>query len=664
MKYSILRRLSFKSILNRKNIYGPYLLAIGFLFSLEYILLSLLNNNYVRENNDNDTLMTLLSMALFFITLMNIIIALYGSRFVSKIRHQEFGLYTVLGMENKHIRYMFLVEYLLCWLITSAMSVLFGFGLGKFMFIILNRMMHDTGATFMSYPFDLKTAILTVSILFAIFITIFILDNYRLIRYKPAELLSQANASEREPRVRILITLFGLVTLGLGYYVALTSQGVIQSMLKIFIAVLLVVMGTYCLFVTGSILVLKLLKKNNDYYYQAHHFLTISGMLYRMKANAVSLATIAILCSGIILTLSATVTLYSSMQSQINSVLPRQYELAPNNMNQSNDQQTIQDLRSGLNGIKQKKSVTHSLLLQQLSTPASLTSNGTLQRLSKNVRDTTKGRPIYLLVQTVNDFNRLTHKHYQLNDQTVMIGSNLINVSKYKHLGIVNKQYKVKQVDTSILTAKYGIEVVSIIVPDQQLLLKTQEHYQNYNRNTDKFMKTPLDINLYFDLKDGQQLTNKQIKAFQTKYGQTITTKKSVQQMEYHLYGGLLFIGMLVSLVLFVITILMLYFKQISEGYADRKNYQIMQQVGLPKELIKKTIHSQIVWLFVLPLIVGLIHVLFATNIMSQLMGIVGITNMHLYFISYVIVGIVFTLLYLIVYLITSSKYYHLINGN
>lgn len=661
MKYSILSRLSFKSILNRKNIYGPYLLAIGFLFSLEYILLSLLNNSYVRENND--ILMTLLSIALFFITLMNIIIALYGSRFVSKIRRQEFGLYTVLGMENKHIRYMFFVEYLFCWLITSTMSVLFGFGLGKFMFIILNRMMHDTGATFMSYPFDLQTAIFTVSILFVIFLTIFLLDNYRLIRYKPAELLSQANAGEREPKVRILITLFGLVTLGLGYYVALTSQGVIQSMLKIFVAILLVVIGTYCLFVTGSILVLKLLKKNNDYYYQAHHFLTISGMLYRMKGNAVSLATIAILCSGIILTLSATVTLYSSMQSQINSVLPRQYELAPNNMNQGNDQQTIQNLKSSLNDIEQKKSVTHSLLLQQLATQASLTSNGTLQRLPKNVSDT-KGRPIYLLVQTVNDFNQLTHKHYQLNDQTVLIGSNLINVSKYKHLGIVNKQYKVKQVDTSILTAKYGIEVVSIIVPNQQLLLKTQEHYRNYDRNTDKFVKTPLDINLYFDLKDGQKLTNKQVKAIQTKYGQTITTKKSIQQMEYRLFGGLLFIGMLVSLVLFVITVLMLYFKQISEGYADRKNYQIMQQVGLPKELIKKTIHSQIIWLFVLPLIVGLIHVLFATNIMSQLMGIVGITNMHLYFISYVIVGIVFTLLYLIVYLITSSKYYHLINGN
>lgn len=659
MKYSILRRLSFKSIFNRKNIYGPYILAIGFLFSLEYILLSLLNNSYVRESND--TLMTLLSMALFFITVMNIIIALYGSRFVSKIRRQEFGLYTVLGMENKHIRYMFLVEYLFCWLITSVMSILFGFGLGKFMFIILNRMMHDTGATLMSYPFDLQAAIFTVSVLFVIFITIFLLDNYRLVRYKPAELLAQAGAGEREPKMRIVVTLFGLVALGFGYYVAITSQGVIQSMLKIFIAIFLVVIGTYCLFVTGSILVLKLLKKNNDYYYQAHHFLTISGMLYRMKANAVSLATIAILCSGIILTLSATVTLYSSMQSQINSVLPRQYELAPNNIHQSNDQQTIQNLKSGLNDIKQKKSVTHSLLLQQLATPVSLTSEGTLHRLSKNVRDT-KGRPIYLLVQTVNDFNQLTHKHYQLNDQTVMIGSNLIDVSKYKHLGIIDKQYKVKQVDTSILTAKYGIEVVSIIVPDQQLLLKTQEHYQSYDMNTDKFVKTPLDINLYFDLKDEQQLTNKQIKAFQIKYGQTITTKKSVQKMEYHLYGGLLFIGMLVSLVLFVITVLMLYFKQISEGYADRKNYQIMQQVGLPKELIKKTIHSQIIWLFVLPLIVGLIHVLFATNIMSQLMGIVGITNMHLYFISYIIVGIVFTLLYLIIYLITSSKYYRLID--
>lgn len=661
MKYSILRRLSFKSILNRKNIYGPYILAIGFLFSLEYILLSLLNNSYVRESND--TLMTLLSMALFFITVMNIIIALYGSRFVSKIRRQEFGLYTVLGMENKHIRYMFLVEYLFCWLITSVMSILFGFGLGKFMFIILNRMMHDTGATLMSYPFDLQAAIFTVIILFAIFITIFLLDNYRLVRYKPAELLAQAGAGEREPKMRIVVALFGLVALGFGYYVAITSQGVIQSMLKIFIAIFLVVIGTYCLFVTGSILVLKLLKKNNDYYYQAHHFLTISGMLYRMKANAVSLATIAILCSGIILTLSATVTLYSSMQSQINSVLPRQYELAPNNIHQSNDQQTIQNLKSGLNDIKQKKSVTHSVLLQQLTTPASLTSEGTLHRLSKNVRDT-KGRPIYLLVQTVNDFNQLTHKHYQLNDQTVMIGSNLIDVSKYKHLGIIDKQYKVKQVDTSILTARYGIEVVSIIVPNQQLLLKTQEHYQSYDMNTDKFVKTPLDINLYFDLKDEQQLTNKQIKALQTKYGQTITTKKSVQKMEYHLYGGSLFIGMIVSIVLFVITVLMLYFKQISEGYADRKNYQIMQQVGLPKELIKKTIHSQIIWLFVLPLIVGLIHVLFATNIMSQLMGIVGITNMHLYFISYIIVGIVFTLLYLIIYLITSSKYYHLIDEN
>lgn len=661
MKRSVLTRLSLKSMASRKNIYFPYLLAIGFLFALEYILLSLLSNQYV--NHSDDVLSQLIMIGVFFTTLLNIIIAFYASRFISQAKQKEFGLYTVLGLENKHIRYMMRIEYLISWLATGTLSIVAGFSLGKMLFIALNRMMHDRGATLMDYPFDPFAAGVTLALLLFIFVVIFITDSFRLSRLTPADLLSKAEAGESEPKGRIVVALLGIVTLAGGYYIALTSEGVVQSLMKVFVAILLVIIGTYCLFLSGSVLVLKGMKKKKSYYYKPNHFLNVSGMLYRMKANAVSLATIAILCGGIILVMSATLTLYRGMQQKVASVMPRDYSIemtTPSSLDVKKDEHQLQQ---ALRSIKKETKLDHTFVLHQLVAPAELTQQKELKSLSSNPQKV-KGRPVYVLAQPLQDYNRLTNTRHKLKAGQMLIDSNLIKLDDYHQLKAGEQTYDVKKVDASALTSKYGVEVICLVVKDQKQLTQLQKIFHVYDPKNKTIKTVPFDQTAYFDVaKSTPELTKKTIRSVQSKLGVIIETKKNVQRSMYSLYGGLLFIGVIVSLVLLIGTILMLYFKQIAEGYSDQHNYAIMKRVGLPDSLIRKTIRAQIIWIFGLPLAIGLIHILFATNIMSQLMGLVGITDMSLYSNSYVIVALVFAALYFGVYLLTSSAYYRLVNG-
>lgn len=654
MKRSVLTRLALKSMTSRKKLYFPYLLAISFLFSLEYVMLSLLSNEYVNQRSD--TLPMLVGIGVFFTSILTIIIALYAGRFVSKTKQQELGLYAVLGLENKHIRFMIAIEHVISWVITSLLGVLLGYGLGKVLFISLNRMMRNTGATFMDYPFDQTAALLTMALLLAVFFMLFLTDSFRLRKLTPAALLTQANAGESEPKANIWVALFGVLTLASGYFIAMTSEGVLQSMTKIFLAIFLVIIGTYCLFLSGSILVLKGMKKKKAYYYQPNHFLSISGMLYRMKANAVSLATISILCGGIVLTLSATLTLYRGMQEQVDGVMPRDYSIEL-----ADEKQGEQTLNDSLSQIEASHSIEQSFIHHQLLVPAELTEQKELNELSTNQQEV-NGRQVFILAQTVHDYNQMMQTNEELKQNELLLASNLIDVTDYDRLEVADSNYQVKQIDASSIPSNYGVEVMYLVVANQNQLERVQDHYHVLNPRNQTMTTEPINQTAYFDASESAQGLQSTFDEVQEEQDVSVQSKKSMQEGLYGMNGGLLFIGMIVGLVLLVGTILMLYFKQITEGYADRSNYFIMKRVGLPSELIKKTIRSQIIWIFGLPIAIGLIHILFATNIMSQMMGVLGITDMSLYFSSYLIVAVIFAALYFAVYLLTSYAYYHIVD--
>lgn len=666
MKFSILNKVAFRSMLAHKKLFFPYLIAVILLFGLEYILLSLLQNEYVLEFHSD--LKSILGIGVFFSTLLVIIITLYTSNFIQKNQTKEFGLYSVLGLEKKHIRFVMLIQNLFSWLVTAIFSVAFGYLLGSLMFIALNRMMQDTGATLMDYPFQLDTAMGVVGLLFITFAIVYVINALKMIRLNPIHLLRSAHKGEKEPKGRIWLTLLGLAALAGGYYIALTQDSVLSSLSNVFLAILFVMVGTYFLFISLSILVLKMMRKNKKWYYQPNHFLSISGMLHRMNNNAVSLASIAILCSGVILVLGITVTTYRTMEMQIENAQPAEYTLSP--VAEKKHESEVEENEKLLLDIVDELSEYGDLKDVQIQT--SLPAFGYLDDQSIHplpARGTDEyekldplGQTIFLIGETVETYNEIHDATLSLEEDEVLITSNLLDMDEFETVEINGKTYESIQVSPDVIPSNYGTEVIYLGFSTKEELDALQRDFLAYDNFTHEYYTFQYATSVHFNVAGDETGVKQRINEIEKEEALQIQTKEETRKSMYELYGGLLFIGVIVSVVLMIGMILMLYFKQISEGYQDRNNYKIMKQVGLPNALIKKTIRSQIIWIFLLPIIVAVVHNLFASKIMYMLIGLFGTRDLSVFVTSYFGVLVIFTLVYLLFYWLTSRTYYHIID--
>ena len=658
MKTSILNKLAFRSISSHKKLYFPFLLAVSLLFSLEYILLSLMQNEYVLEFHPD--LKIFVGMGIFFSTLLMVIISLYTSNFIQKNQTKEFGLYTVLGLEKKHILWITFIQMLFNWVVTSVFSVVIGYLSGNLMFVGLNRLMKDTGADLMDYPFQIQTALGIVALLFVTFLVSFIFHSFKINRLNPTELFVSAHKGQREPKGNWLVALLGLGTLGSGYYIALTTNDVLGSLLNIFTAIFLIVIGTYLLFLSLSIFILKALQKNKRIYYKKNNFLSISGMLHRMNNNAVSLASIAILCSGIILVLGLTTTLYRVMETQISSSMPTDYSVQAFYSDEENEEY-LTNLEKELSKRGQ---------LEEVYLHSNVETNGEFvdQKLipltaESSVNETLNtSQTVVLIGETVDTYNERHDETLTLSLNEVAISSNLLNVEKFSTIEINGKEHQTKIVPDDVIPANYGVEVIYLAFPDEKQLEEFRVAFENYMGPDGDFAPTSYKHVLNFNIAENEDEIQNYLNERQEEDDIRVTTIEETRQNLYTLYGGLLFIGMIVSIVLIVGIILMLYFKQITEGHQDRENYRIMKQVGLEKSMIEKTIQSQIVWVFGLPLAVAILHNLFISKIVYTLVGLFGVRDLSIFGTSYFGVLVVFALVYWIFYKLTSRTYYNIVN--
>ena len=666
MKFSILNKVAFRSMIAYKKLFFPYLIAVILLFSLDYILLSLMQNEYVSEFHPS--LKTILGMGVFFATLLIVIITLYTSNFIQKNQTKEFGLYSVLGLEKKHIRFVMVLQNLFSWFVTSIFSVAFGYLLGSLIFIALNRLMQDTGATLMDYPFQLDTAFQMIGLLFITFAIVIVINSLKIARFNPIGLLKSAHKGDREPKGRIWMTILGLASLGGGYSIALTQENVLSSLTNVFLAIFLVIIGTYFLFISLSILVLKMMRKNKKLYYKPNHFLSISGMLHRMNNNAVSLASIAILCSGVILVLGITLTTYRTMETQIESAQPAEYTLTP--ADAENDESEVAanenfllDIVDELSGYGELEDVQLQTSLQvsgyltdQSLQPLPFRGSDEYERLDPS------GQPIYILSETLDTYNELSNTSVPLKEDEVLIASNLLDLEGFSTVEINGETYKTIEIPGDRIPSNYGVEVIYLAFSEQKQLDVLQNEFQYYDTDANEYYPAPYRTTAHFNVDGDETSVNKHLNKLANGEGLSVQTLEETRKSMYELYGGLLFIGTVVGTVLIIGTILMLYFKQISEGYQDRKNYKIMKQVGLPNSLIKKTIRSQIIWIFLLPIIAAVVHNLFASKIMYMLIGLFGTRDLSIFVTSYFGVLITFALIYLLFYWLTSRTYYDIID--
>lgn len=663
MKRTILNRLAFKSMKAHRNMFFSYFLSSSLLFGLLFILLSLFNNSYLQENFP--TLQPILGIGLFFAAILTLIIVLYSSRFLQKNQVKEFGVYHVLGLEKKHVRWILLVQNTVLYLATLVTSLLLGYFLGHFAFMLLNRMMQNTGIDFMDFEWSFATFALIAVLVTLAFAGVHLLNARSIQKMNPIQLLQEASQPQAQPKNRYLMVILGLVSVAIGYYIALfVIEDFKEAVPLVFAVLLFVILGTYLLFLSLSTLILKAMKKNKNYYYRTQNFLTVSGMVHRLGNNAASLATISILSSGVIMVFGCVLTLYSFLNSTIGDIETEGYMVTYYHHD------TVQDPAHPLEEIYQQIERDQTLLTDQHQAKNYRFNIGANCRMELDqgqwqvVEDAT-GEGTLFTFMTRSSYESEMGESLDLEPGQVAVADRHRDLDIGETLKVEGKSYPVQQEVSDRAIPTYDSKIIGIVFATDQDFV---DFLRSIGRLYEADGQTHLKLTIQTSYDSPVDMDQEEYLAYVNdlldyEHGHFVAIpQKAMARVFYALYGGLLFIGLMVGLVLMVGILLMLYFKQMEEGLSDRKNYQIMKQVGLPDSDIKKTISKQVLWVFFLPLLVALINNAVATKPIYYLFAGLGLVDIKILAGSFAIAAALYALIYFVFYLLTSRAYYQLVN--
>jgi len=634
----------------------PFILATSVMFGLEYIMLSLLGNDYIQKRHSE--LPLFIRYANVLIGFLSVIFIIYANRFVIRQRRQEFAVNRVLGMESKHISLILFFESLIQFVIIALISVVGGYLFGNLIFMILNRLVKDSGTTLMDYPFDTKAAMILLLMLGITMIVLFIINVLRVVTQSPLSLMRSKNAGEKKSRKWLVIILAALGLAGLvnGYTIALSTQGVLNSLSTVFKAAFIVTISTYLLFMSFIILVLQFLQKVPNIYYKSDNFISISGMLSRMRANSIGLASITMLCTFLIVTLGMSVVAYQGIENQVEAALTHDYEInvtAPDkNQMQKKVNAVDQDIRKIVDIDKLRQSPQKMM--------ATYIEGNHFEVFKDPKVQSNNDKMLFVVVTTEKGHNDLHDEHINLRQNEVVYSTNAKRFSRFNQLQIMKQYFKAERIEERYIPSNIGVDAMYLVVKDEKEYKDILKYYEASNMSGEG---EDIDNTLAFNVNGDKKAFDQQIKKLEKKHDISITSKQIQEKMIYELNGGLIFIGVVVAIILLAGMFLILYYKQLSEGYEDKKNYHIMKQVGLPDELIRKTINKQVFWIFALPILTAIIHTAFASKIIYQLMGLLGIRDIPLFLTSYIGVALIIMLIYGLMYWMTSRTYYEIIKS-
>lgn len=642
MNNFIYEKLAVTNLKNNRKTYVPYIFTGVLTVMMFYIIDALSRGDGITQN----TLKICLQYATGVIIVFAVIFLFYTNSFLIKRRKKEIGVYNILGMGKRHIARMMAVETILTAGISILGGLVFGIIFGKLMYLLLLKILHNS----VDMQFSVNgTAIVQTVILFAgIFLLTYLYNILQIQLVNPVELLHGGNQGEKEPKSRWLLVIVGVAALGNGYWIALTTEAPLEALLKFFVAVVCVIIGTYALFIAGSIVVLKILRKNKAYYYNPKHFTSVSGMIYRMKQNGAGLANICVLSTMVLVMVSTTVSLYAGMEDILDSRFPRDVSIVCNEAD-TNNEETLQRLikeQCEKAGVK----ITDRVRYRYGSMNAVLKGNN-LEKVEQYYPD---NHFYYVEMITQEEYNRIEKQNVSLKEQEILTYTTNGKCGK-KQINIAGWNYQVKKELSEMTsqpksTAEMYKTLYIVFANAEQI-----ERIESFSY-ADKF-------NLKGD--DGKQKeTLEQIQnEFYEKFPDgTMESRVLSRSSFYELYGGLFFIGIYLGSMFIMATVLIIYYKQISEGYDDRERYQIMQKVGMSKKEVKRSIRSQVLSVFFLPLVVAAIHVAVAFKVMTKILGVLNLTNVSLFAVCTIITIAVFAVFYIIVYSITAKEYYRIVN--
>lgn len=648
MNSKLSTKFALKNLKANKIVNIPYILSTSIMVAILFIMISLLDNKYVMQKDQFGTIIVFGSI---IIAIFTFAIIMYANRFLIKRRFKEFGLYRVFGLENKHINRILLKEKSIFFVIISILTIVFGIILGKVLFLAVGKLMQEN---FNIMQFGISTKAVILSLLFNLVISVltFIFDILNIKSATTRDLFAKGQKSESEPKVKVLFFILAIILTAIGYYIALTIEGSLESLLMFFVASLLVLFGTYCGFVAITIFVLKMMKKNKKFFYKSKNFITVSGMLYRMKSNAVGLASIAILCTGVVVSLSTTMAIYNSAEKVVDSTVNRDYKLTGTITPDKDFSKNIEKEKTRLKNLVTEKTNPKNDYYQ-VSTMMFANLDG--NKFSKMGMNNT--HPIYIMIQTLDSFNNKFSKNYSLNDGEILLNSNYMKYLTSDKITLGSADYKFKKID-EIEGRNIAVDMFYVVVKNDEDLVRFCNDFRMPTDN--EVASKPLEVEVSYFLDSDKKLDGKEFisKDSSLQFVSRQETKTGV----YSMFGAFLYIGFIISFILLVGTSIIAYYKHLSEGIEDRKNIQTMKKVGLSNKMIKKTSSQQIYWMFFLPLFVAVIHSAVASKMLYQLCGIFGIRNISEFAIPFAISVAIIIVVYFIIFKITSNVYYNLVS--
>ena len=659
MKWSMAFGFAKRNLHANRLLEIPFVLSIGIMFLLFNIMTSLLSNQYVLTRHAD--LPSVIQFGVAMVAIFTFIFVMYANGFLMKCRNKEFALYGILGLEKKHIRKILFIEYFVLFICSLFIGIVGGYIFGKVTFIALNYLMKDTAGSLMDYPFNMMAYVSTAILSFILFVIILIRNNIKIYLATPVQLLGNQHKGDGEPKNRYLFLLLGFILLGAGYAIALTIQGILSSLIYFFSAALLVLLGTYLLYISFSIFILKLQRGNEKYYYKPTHFLSVSGLLYRMKANAVSLASVSILSTGVLITLSATAVIYSTVQKTVDNVMPREYLLSSDEIVTTENKNEIEHMlyTAANQGLEVSNGIEDDYVSYGYMTSATRVENEL-----KALKSDQAQKPYFMIVSDLASYNKRTHQQIALKDNEILMCANQKNLLDLDEVKIGDITYRIHKVP-NFIPSTYAVESYGIIAKDFTVMKKIGEVLQMKNIDTGEYYTPNITANLNWNLKSNVVDKTKYF-ATQSTYAKEhsfdFEMREETIKKAYELNGGFLFLGILIGIIFIVGTVLITYYKQINEGYEDRDKFQIMKKVGLPDQLIHQTSNSQVLWLFLAPLAVATLHSLVASKIVSQLLGLFAVNSYMEYAqMLFAVIGIFF-IVYFVIFRLTSRAYYRIVH--
>ncbi len=665
-------RLAASGIRKNGRTYIPYILTCSGMIMMFYIVGFLTYGDFLNNVRGGNLMSEMLGFGVVVMVVFSAIFLFYTNSFLIKRRKKELGLYNILGMGKLNIARIMIWETLIIFAVSMTAGIGVGILFSKLAMLGAAKMLGEQAAVgFEVNPFVMVLALIFYGIIFFLIL----LNSLRQVfRARPIELLHSESAGERPPKARVIPALLGLVLLGTAYYMAITIKEPIMAVFAFFLAVIMVIVGTYLLFIAGSVAYCKLLQKNKNYYYKTNHFISVSQMAYRMKRNGAGLASICILSTMVLVTLSSTICLYAGEERMLQQRYPRDIILSPHMVEAEAIPPFIDYVHKKVSGHGEQ--IQNELYYPYLNITGKFVDGEVLMspRYDANLIDDV--RSIYII--PADEYSRITGDDPGLSEGEAAIYCKLqpynYDSIKLDEFGTFNIKKRLENFELIGNDVANVMPSVYLLVRDTGIMGDIYDYqldvydypssvtyYYGFDLDCDRDKKLEIYDDIRHGIWDEAGPFSEDSGYFDTAVSGNCV--ESDREDFYALYGGLFFLGILLGSVFILAAVLIMYYKQVSEGFEDNRRFEILRNVGMTKQEIRRSINSQVLTVFFMPLVAAGIHTAFAFSIISKLLRLFAMTDVGFLAMVTVCCYIAFAILYVVVYIITSRSYYSIVSG-